>query len=530
MPMRKFLGILLAAALCLSLALSAAAEAPAYNPDAILYIYSTDDPTHLDPAICSDGQSTVVTGLIYSALIGYNHDGSIYPDVAESWDVSEDGLTYTFHLREGVKFHDGTPVDADAVAWNYNRVVPENATPEMTYSTLLYGNVGSFQVIDPLTFEVTLKQKDSTFLTLAGSSSLSCGLVSPTAYEADPEGFDRNPVGCGPYKFSELKSGQYVSVVRYDEYHGGQVQNGGVVIRIIPEGTTAVSELMAGGLDYVGSLAADQVDLLRGGAPNVTILTKASMNLSILSFADYEKNPLFSDIRLRQAVRSALDLEAINTALYGDAMETAVSCIPTGMQSGARTDYVNLPYDPEKAKELMAEAGYPDGFSFKLLTYNVVKGYNPRGEALAVAIQAELAKVNINAEIEILPWAEFLEKMYADPVEGYDVVLHGWGADYYGTDNIVMLWSAAEAGGGANHSGYVNEKYEELFLQAKQTSDYNEAGELYFQMAQMLNEDLPSITTGHGVEYTGYGPKLVNGADWLTAMAGSHVWKLQKAD
>ena len=324
-----------------------------------------------------------------------------------------------------------------------------------------------------------------------------------------------------------MKPGQYVQVARYDEYHGGQVANGGVIIRIIPESSTAVSELMAGGLDYVGSLAADQVDLLRG-ASNVEVVTVPSMNLSILSFANYNDNPIFKDIRVRQAVRYALDLEAINTALYGDAMDTAVSCIPTGMQSGARTDYVNLPYDPEMAKELLAEAGYADGLDITLMTYNVVKGYNPAGEQLAVAIQAELAKVGINVDLLILPWAEFLEKLYSDPTEGYDMVLHGWGADYYGTDNIIFMWSAAEILGGTNHSGYNNPTFEETFLAAKQTSDYEEAGELYFQCAQMINDDLPSITTGHGVQYTGISPTLINGGDWLDGVAGNFVWHLEK--
>jgi len=528
--MRKTLGILTVLALLATMcAVPAFAGDAAYNPDAIICIYSTDDPTHLDPALATDGQSTVVTGLLFDALIGYNKDGSIFPNVAESWEVAEDGLTYTFKIREGIKFHDGTVCDAKAVEWNWNRVIPWNATPEMDYSELLFGNVESFEATDDYTFVVKLKDRDSTFLTLQGSGSLACALLSPTAYEADPEGADRNPVGTGPYKFKEFKSGQYVQLERYDDYHLGKANNGGVLVRIIPESSTAVSELMTGGLDYVGSLAADQVDLLRS-APGIEIITVPSMNLSILSFASFAQNPLFKDFRLRRAVREALDLEAINNALYGDAMDTAVSCIPTGMQSGRREDYVNYPYDPEHAKALMAEAGYPDGFDCVLLSYNVVKGYNPAGEQLAVALQAELAKVGINVEIRILPWAEFLETYYTHPAQGYDMVLHGWGADYFDTSNIIYMWSEAEAADGTNHSQYIDPEFEALFLAAKQSSDYDEAGELYFKCAQKLNEDLPSIITGHGVQYTGFSPKLINGGDWLDGVAGNFVWRLKKAD
>ncbi|MDR2656881.1 MAG: ABC transporter substrate-binding protein, partial [Oscillospiraceae bacterium] len=270
--MKKWLSLLTALIMLAAMsAMPALAEEPAYNPDAMIYVYSTDDPTHLDPALATDGQSTVVTGLLFNSLVGYNRDGSIFPDVAESWEVSEDGLTYTFKIREGVKFHDGTVCDAKAVEWNWTRVAPWNASPDMAYSTILFGNVEKFEATDDYTFVVTLKSKDSTFLTLQGSSSLAAALLSPTAYEADPEAADRNPVGTGPYKFAEFKSGQYVRVDRYDEYHRGVPANAGVIIRIIPESSTAVSELMTGGLDYVGNLAADQVDLLRS-AQGIEIL------------------------------------------------------------------------------------------------------------------------------------------------------------------------------------------------------------------------------------------------------------------
>ena len=525
--MRKTLALILSLMLMLLSFGSVASAEAAANPDAIIYLTTTADPTHLDPALCSDGQSTIVTGLVYSSLIGYNKDGSIYCDVAESYDVSEDGLTYTFHIRDGIKFHDGTVCDAYAVEWNWNRVSPANATPDMTYSSILFGNVASFEATDALTFVVTLKQKDSTFLTLQGSSSLAAGLVSPTAYEANPEGFDRNPVGCGPYKFVEWASGQYVQLTRNDEYFGGQVENGGVIVRIIPESGTAVSEMMTGGVDVMDGLAADQVDLLKG-ASNVNVMNVPGKNLSILSFADFDKNPLFSDIRLRQAVCYALDMDSINAALYGDAMENAKSAIPTVMQAGDRDDYVTIGYDIEKAKELMTEAGYPDGFEFTLLTYNVNKSYNPAGEQLAVQIQAELAKIGITVNIQILPWAEFVEKMYADPVEGYDVVLHGWGADYNDTSNILFLFSEEEIGGGANHSGYADPTFNEYFDAALTSSSYEEAGEYYFKAAQKLNEDVPVYILGHCREHVASTTAILN-ADEVLGGWGNHYWQTKKA-
>ena len=523
--MRKFLALLLGMMLTMSLIVPAVSAEAAYNPDAIIYCSSTADPTHLDPALATDGQSTIVTGLIYSSLVGYNLDGTLCMDVAESYDVSEDGLTYTFHLRDGIKFTDGTACDADAVVWNWNRCIPANATADMAYATTLFGSVASFKAADPLTFVVTLSKKDSTFLTLQGSNSLAAGLISPTAYQADPAGFDRNPVGCGPYKFKEWVSGQYVSVVRNDDYYGAKPVNGGVVIRIIPEASTAVSELMVGGIDYLDSLAADQIDMLTG-AENVKVMTTNANNLSILSFADFDKNPLFSDIRLRQAVCYALDMPAINKALFGEAMQNATSAIPTTMQAGS-DDYSIITYDPEKAKSLMTEAGHPDGFEFTLLTYNVVKGYNPAGEQLAVQMQAELAKVGITMDITILPWAEFLEKMYADPVEGYDAILHGWGADYNDTSNILMLFIDDEVGGGHNNSGYASPEYNQYFDAAITASSYEEAGEDYHKAAQLLNDDCPVFILGHGYSHMGVCATLLNPEECLGGW-GNHIAQLKK--
>ena len=186
--MKKILALALALALLLTMGCTAFADLE-WDPDAIYFQSSTDDPTHMDPALCTDGQSTTITGLVFSALIGYNLDGSIFPDVAESWDVSDDVLTYTFHIRKGIKFHDGTTLDANAVKWNWDRIVPEpvgHGTADMPYSEVLFGNIASYQVIDDLTFEATLKQPDTDTLILLGSNSLAAAIVSPTASITTP--------------------------------------------------------------------------------------------------------------------------------------------------------------------------------------------------------------------------------------------------------------------------------------------------------------------------------------------------------
>ena len=529
--MKKTLALILALMMMLISCSVAMAEDENYDPDAIIYGATSDDFSHLDCALCSDGQSTGITGQVYSSLMAFDLDRNLVCDVAESVDVSDDGLTYTFKIRPGVKFHDGTPCDAKAVEWNYNRVCPcaEGDTEAMPYANLIYGDVVGFEATDDLTFVVHLAKANSAFLTMSTAAALCPGLVSPTAYEADPEGFDTHPVGCGPYKFVEWVPGQYTRLERYDDYHGGQVTNGGYVLRIIGETSTVAAELMAGGIDSMGNPPAEQQAMLEAD-PNIGKLTWSGMTLSILSFADFEKNSLFSDIRLRQAVCYALDVESIVKALYGDNMIVAKSAIPPVMQSGDR-DYDIIGYDPDKAKELMAEAGYPDGFEFTLLTYNVTKSYNPAGEQLAIQMAGELEKVGIKMNILIKSWADFQGLIYQDPIpEGadhYDALLHGWGADYDDTSNVLFLFSDDEAGTGLNHSGYTSPEFNEYFDNAVKATSFEEAGENYYKAAQLLNDDVPAYILAHGIETNFYSKRIINGD--IMFNNGGKIWMAKKA-
>ena len=531
--MKKILALALALALLLTMGCTAFADLE-WDPDAIYFQSSTDDPTHMDPALCTDGQSTTITGLVFSALIGYNLDGSIFPDVAESWDVSDDVLTYTFHIRKGIKFHDGTTLDANAVKWNWDRTIPlpENNVDLAVYqySDLFFNNVESYELIDDYTISVTLKTPDNSFLVKIGSSSLTAGLVSPTAYKADPEGFDKHPVGCGPYKFVEWVPGQYVQLERYEDYHLGRPANAGVVSYIISEPNTAVNALLTGEIHSLNYMTEDDYATIENSG-TADMMSYQGNSLSIMSFADFDQNPLFSDIRLRQAIGYALDFDTIVDALYGESMDPAVSAIPYLMAGGSYDGYECIGYDPDKAKELMTEAGYPDGFEFTLLTYNVVKGYNPAAEKLAVTIQSELKKVGITCNVKIVsPWSEFLKVIYTDPIpEGddhYDVVLHGWGADYNDTSNILFLFADDYIGDGANHSGYTDPTYNEYFDNGVQSKSYEEATEWYIKAAQKLNDDVPVYIIAHGVDHIATSKLVLNASECFGGI-GNHVWQVK---
>ncbi|MGI6691211.1 MAG: ABC transporter substrate-binding protein [Clostridiales bacterium] len=504
--MKKLFTLLLALAVVLSMsAVSAMAEAE-YDPAATLYLVSTADPVTCDPALASDGQSGMVIDRVFASLVRYTQDGGVTPELAESYEITEDGTVYTFKIREGITFHDGTVCDANAILWNFERQMGDNATADMPYAESCFGNIVKAEAPDPLTFVVTLAEPSSSFL-MNCAMRIAMGIVSPTAWEADPEGFARNPVGAGPYKFGEWVSGQYVTMPANEDYILGAPTNAMVVVRFIPESATRTSEMLSGGIDIMGDIALDDIAVLKA-ADNVKVIATPGTNIGYLAFADYEKNELFSDIRLRQAIAHALDMDAINAGLYGEDMVTAKSILPPTMIGG--DGEFSLPeYNPEKAKELMAEAGYPDGFSFTLLTYNVSKGYNPAGERLAVQVQAELAKVGIDCKIVIEPWSEFITSMYAETPD-YDAIVAGWGAAANDAAYMLQLLESVNAGVGCNHSGYSNPEYDALVNKGRKAASFEEAAAYYAQAAQLANEDLPVIPMGHGTGYSAASIKIIN--------------------
>jgi peptide/nickel transport system substrate-binding protein len=468
---------------------SGAASETASQPEAsgggekqYITLHLPSNPTMLDPALTSDGQGGILAFMM-EPIMRVDKDYKLIPGIAESYESNEDATVYTYKIRSGVKFHDGTDCDAEAVKWNYERQIGDNATPDMPYAATIFSKVEKIEAPDATTLVITLSDPDGTLPTYLAMPN-GTAIVSPTAWQADPEGFQKKPVGAGPYTFVEWIEDQSVKLDANPNYYGGEVMNAGVNFKVIKEPSVLTSEYLAGGVDYL--TIANYTDIDQIEAAGFQVRSRPNLGYNFLSFADYESNELFKDERLRQAVAHALDRKALVNGIYSGYMNVAYSPIPIGMYGGD-AEYTVYEYDVEKAKALMADAGYPDGFEFDFVTRS-----EPEYSTMAAAVQMELAKVGITMNVEILQKAEWLEKVFME-VPDHDMIAFNWGAAANDPSYMAALWLSSNAGTGYNTSGYSNPEFDSRIDSARKTADTAEQGRLYAQAAQMVNDDAACV-------------------------------------
>ena len=440
------------------------------------------DPTMLDPPLSAEYQSGLLD-FIFEGIMRLDKDEYVVPGIATEYDVSEDGTVFTYHLREDVKFQDGTDCNAEAVKWNYERQMPGNATPDMPYADF-FSNFVSVEAPDACTVVITVAEPDAT---LPGTlcSMNAGGLCSPTAWQADPIAFQRNPVGAGPYTLSEWATEQYIKLAPYDGYYGGEFANSGIYLKVVKEQTVRYSEFLAGNADYqMGIGEIDKNTFANAGYEIYAQLT--GLGLNYIAFSDYETNRFFSDIRVRQAVLHALDMNSLVKGVFGESATFLKSFINPAHEAGRR-DYSYCEYDPEKATALLTEAGYPDGFSFVMITRA-----EPDYVNMAAAIQAELAKVGINMQLTVMQRGDWLGKMYMDPAEkDYDAISFAWGAGSLA--DVATLFYSENIGGGFNLTGYNNPAFDALYQEGKRTFDSQKYADIFVEAAQLCNDDAIGI-------------------------------------
>lgn len=463
------------------------------------------DSTSLDFASVSDGESSRVTKNIYESLLDYDKDSfEVVPGLAHDWEVSDDGLTYTFFLEEGVKFHDGTDFNAEAVKINFERWSdPDHkyGFKDDEYIYPLYGSmfggykgdeghlIKEINVKGYYEIEFVLNEPLGSFLQNMAMHYFA--ITSPAALEKYGPEINENPVGTGPFKFvSWTKDDQIVLEKNEDYRKEGLPKLDKVIYKVIPDNAARLIALKSGEVDIIDDVNPDDAAGIEAD-DNLQLYTRSENNVGYLGFNN-QKEPLNNKL-VRQAINYAIDKQSIIDALYSGYATPAKNLIPPNYL-GYNDDVKGYDYDPEKAKELLAEAGYKDGFDIDLWVMPVSRPYMPDPEKVSEIVQNNLDQVGIKVNIVREEWAPYLEKTSKGEQELY---LLGWSGSNGDPDYFFDSLLHSKSIGGENRNFYDNKEADKLFDQAKLTVDQEERANFYKQAQELLNEDAPSALLVH---------------------------------
>jgi peptide/nickel transport system substrate-binding protein len=410
--------------------------APA-QADTTLVIGIAADPTGFDPEAVTNNTSGFIMATIFDSLVRYKPGTTeVAPGLAEKWDVSPDGLTYTFHLRKGVSFQDGTPFTAKTYVAGLDRLFNKQH-PDSIYNTgpvegmidFTYEDVAGYSAVDDDTVEFKLKQPSAALL--ASLAMVWNGVVSPTAVTKYGKDFRNHPVGTGPFIFKEWRQRDQIVLDANPNYWNGKPKVDHIVFKEYPDPQAALLALRRGDIHILGDVSTQIIPALRGDA-NVELVTQPGLAISGVGLPN--EVPPFNDKRVRQALNYAIDRDAINKALFQALAVPMTSPLPKS-QWGFDESLKGYGYDPQRAKAMLEEAGVKPGLKVEFLTYNSPRGYNPAGPDLATAIQGYLQKVGIEAEIRKVDMGANLATIRSGKYQGIFMV--GWTGDNGDPDNFV---------------------------------------------------------------------------------------------
>lgn len=451
------------------------------------------DSVSLDPGIVTDGESFKVTQNLFETLLNFGEqDTTINPGLAKTWEVSDDGLTYTFQLEEGVKFHDGTDFNAQAVIKNVDRW-KGGTEDDFYYFNSMFKAEGEDIITEVVaegdyTVVFKLSRPQAPFLKNLAMSPF--GIASPEAFEAAGDKFGDNPVGTGPFKFVDWKRNDSITIEKNADYwQAGIPKLDRVIFRSIPDNSARLNELMASNIDLADGINPSDGALVEGDS-KLQLIERPSMNIGYLGLTN-TRAP-FDNKLVRQAVNYAIDKQAIVDAFFEGRAEVAVNPMPSSI-SGYNDALTPYPYDPEKAKSLLAEAGY-DGKEIELWAMPVPRPYMPDGAKVAEVIQKNLEDVGMKSKIVTFEWATYLEKAKNGEADAF---MLGWTGDNGDADNFIYTLLDKDNIGSNNYAYYTNDEVHDLLIKAQSETDENVRNDLYKKAQEIIHDDAPWVPLAH---------------------------------
>lgn len=471
------------------------------DPDSLV-VGRAADAISLDPARVSDTESVEVVSQLYETLVTYRREaGTLEPRLAERWEVSPDGTAWTFHLRRGVRFHDGTPLDAAAVVFSFERILDpghpaagvDPTGQGFDYARSLFQQIAAVEAVGPRAVRITSRGRYAPLA--ANLAVFAASIVSPTAFGARTPDRYRNPVGTGPFRFVSWKNGLLV-LERNPDYWGRPPALERLSFRSLPDGRQRLIALESGSIDVAYSILPDELSFVEMH-PDL-VLHRAAVS-SVAYLAMNTARPPFDDVRVRRAANLAINKEPIVKLAYQGLATPADGPLPPSQWGAARLPRVR--YDPTAARALLAEAQRDGRFdpdrTYRFYVSSTPRPYLPAPEEVGRAIRANLAAVGIQTEVIVSDFADHLGAIRRGQ---HDLCLLGWVGDTGDPDNFLyVLFDPDHTSPGAarNVSFFRDGRLHQLLLAGQRGQTRGERERVYREAQELIADAAPWVPLAH---------------------------------
>ena len=498
----------------LQLAIAALALAVAAGAGAKTLVFCSEgSPENFYPGVNTTGTSFDGNEPIYNRIVEFERGGTkIVPGLAERWEISADGKTYTFFLRKGVKWHSHRAfkptrdMNADDIVFGFERQWKEaNPYFKVTSSNHSYFNdmgmpklIKAVDKVDDYTVRITLEKPEAPFL---ANLAMPYAAVQSKEYAdamlkaGTPEKIDQDPIGTGPFYLVQYQKDAVIRYKAFPQYWGGKAKIDDLVYAITPDASVRWAKLQKGECHVMPYPNPADLDAIRKD-PKVTVLEQPGLNVGYLAY-NVTKKP-FDDVRVRKAVSMAINKKAILDGVFLGTGVAAKNPLPPSMSAYNEATKDDV-YDPEGAKKLLAQAGHPNGFTTDLWAMPVQRPYNPNAKRIAELMQADLAKVGVKAEIKSFEWGEYRKRMQAGE---HQMGMLGWTGDNGDPDNFLAVLLGCEAAktNGSNVAKFCHQPFEDLIQKAKTITKPADRDALYKQAQVIFKQQEPWFTIAHAVQ------------------------------